>query len=53
MISQSGVEHGIFTGCDAPMKNRWHRIVDTLDYALQPIVNIHTGSGHGYEALLL
>lgn len=31
---------------------RWLRIVSSLDYAFQPIVNIHTGLCLGYEALL-
>lgn len=30
----------------------WQSIVDALDYALQPIVNIHTGVCLGYEALV-
>lgn len=31
---------------------RWAEIVATLDMALQPIVNIHTGACYGYEVLL-
>lgn len=31
---------------------RWGEILATLDVALQPIVNIHTGACYGYEALL-
>ncbi|HLO76921.1 MAG TPA: bifunctional diguanylate cyclase/phosphodiesterase [Magnetospirillum sp.] len=30
----------------------WGEILDTLDLAFQPIVNIHTGTCYGYEALL-
>ena len=30
----------------------WAEIVATLDLAFQPIVNIHTGTCYGYEALL-
>lgn len=30
----------------------WDAIVARVDYALQPIVNIHTGVVYGYEALL-
>jgi diguanylate cyclase (GGDEF)-like protein len=30
----------------------WGSIVDGLDFAFQPIVNIHTGACYGYEALL-
>jgi sensor c-di-GMP phosphodiesterase-like protein len=32
--------------------DRWKEIVDILDYAFQPIVNIHTGVCIGHEALL-
>lgn len=32
--------------------NEWEYIVDVLDYAFQPIVNIYTGACFGYEALL-
>ena len=32
--------------------DRWKDIVNRLDYAFQPIVNIHTGVCIGYEALL-
>ncbi len=32
--------------------SRWQIAVETLDYALQPIVNIHTGVCDGCEALL-
>jgi len=34
-----------------PQRN-WERVIDTLDFAFQPIVNIHTGACFGYEALL-
>lgn len=30
----------------------WHRVLDRLDYAFQPIVNIHTGAIYGVEALI-
>ena len=30
----------------------WERIVEKIDFAFQPIVNIHTGVCYGYEALL-
>ncbi|CAA7618334.1 EAL domain/GGDEF [Magnetospirillum sp. LM-5] len=30
----------------------WDGVLDRLDIALQPIVNIHTGACYGYEALL-
>jgi EAL domain-containing protein (putative c-di-GMP-specific phosphodiesterase class I)/GGDEF domain-containing protein len=32
--------------------NEWKLIIDQIDYAFQPIVNIHTGVCLGYEALL-
>jgi len=32
--------------------NEWKLIVDQIDYAFQPIVNIHTGVCLGYEVLL-
>lgn len=32
--------------------SNWQSILETIDYALQPIVNIHTGVAFGYEALL-
>jgi diguanylate cyclase (GGDEF)-like protein len=35
-----------------PSDDHWNAIVDTLDVAFQPIVNIHTGACYGYEALL-
>ncbi len=31
---------------------RWQQAIDLLDYAYQPIVNIHTGVAVGHEALL-
>lgn len=31
---------------------RWSEIVAAIDFAFQPIVNIHTGACYGYEALL-
>lgn len=31
---------------------RWSSSLDRIDYAFQPIVNIHTGVCYGYEALL-
>lgn len=34
------------------MKEKWERIEEQLDYAFQPIVNIHTGTVFGFEALL-
>ncbi|HTH18295.1 MAG TPA: GGDEF domain-containing protein [Magnetospirillum sp.] len=36
----------------APAADQWCNRVATLDVALQPIVNIHTGACYGYEALL-
>ena len=33
-------------------RERWHNIVQILDFAFQPIVNIHTGVAYGCEALL-
>jgi diguanylate cyclase (GGDEF)-like protein len=30
----------------------WNRVLDTVDYAFQPIVNIHTGAVYGVEALI-
>lgn len=35
-----------------PPEDRWRHILEKLDFALQPIVNIHTGACYGYEALL-
>ncbi len=35
-----------------PLPARWQRILDIVDYAFQPIVNIHTGVCFGHEALL-
>jgi len=35
-----------------PSEDHWNQIVATLDVALQPIVNIHSGACYGYEALL-
>lgn len=35
-----------------PQDDRWADIIETLDVAFQPIVNIHTGTCYGYEALL-
>ncbi|MBI5558575.1 MAG: EAL domain-containing protein, partial [Deltaproteobacteria bacterium] len=42
------------SGLPAGNNNRpdWMAIVDTLDFAFQPIVNIHTGVCLGYEALV-
>ncbi|MCE5271798.1 EAL domain-containing protein [bacterium] len=37
---------------DASKVDKWTRICQVFDYAFQPIVNIHTGSCYGYEALL-
>ena len=34
------------------LNSRWEKVVSLLDYAFQPIVNIHTGSVFGFEALL-
>lgn len=34
------------------LTRRWRRIIDCVDYAFQPIVNIHTGVCFGHEALL-
>jgi diguanylate cyclase (GGDEF)-like protein len=34
------------------LERKWDGILSVLDYALQPIVNIHTGYCYGYEALL-
>lgn len=34
------------------MDNKWRGIAHTLDYAFQPIVNVHNGICLGYEALL-
>ncbi len=31
---------------------KWKEIADSVDFAFQPIVNIHNGSCMGYEALL-
>ncbi len=33
-------------------KDKWKDIISKLDYAFQPIVNVHTGVCFGYEALL-
>lgn len=33
-------------------KKNWAEIVEKLDFAFQPIVNIHTGVCYGFEALL-
>ncbi len=30
----------------------WARVIERLDFAFQPIVNVHTGACYGYEALL-
>ena len=35
-----------------PLDDTWRPLLARLDYALQPIVNIHTGYAFGYEALL-
>jgi diguanylate cyclase (GGDEF)-like protein len=34
------------------LNSKWEKVVSVLDYAFQPIVNIHTGSVFGFEALL-
>jgi diguanylate cyclase (GGDEF)-like protein len=34
------------------MKKDWHDRIDCVDFAFQPIVNMHTGVCYGYEALL-
>ena len=34
------------------IKDYWSNCLNQLDYAFQPIVNIHTGRCYGYEALL-
>ena len=34
------------------LENRWTERLKKIDYALQPIVNIHSGVCYGYEALL-
>ena len=34
------------------LNHRWNRIIETVEYAFQPIVNIHTGTTFGFEALL-
>ena len=31
---------------------KWSSNLDCIDYAFQPIVNIHTGAVYGYEALI-
>ncbi|MGE5518159.1 MAG: GGDEF domain-containing protein [Bacteroidota bacterium] len=36
----------------AELPQHWAEIAATLDMAFQPIVNIHTGTCYGYEALL-
>jgi len=33
-------------------ESKWDQIVKRLDYAFQPIVNIHTGVAYGYEVLM-
>ncbi len=33
-----------------PLSDSWLHIIDSLRYALQPIVNIHSGAVYGYEA---
>lgn len=35
-----------------PMNEEWIARLDRIDYAFQPIVNIHTGNTFGFEALL-
>jgi len=37
---------------ETPLDRRWAQVLDVLDIAFQPIVNIHTGACYGYEALL-
>ncbi len=34
------------------MHQSWKEIIATLDFAFQPIVNAHTGTCIGFEALL-
>ncbi|MHB8158171.1 MAG: EAL domain-containing protein [Desulfocucumaceae bacterium] len=34
------------------MENIWHQRIETVDFALQPVVNIHTGDCFGVEFLL-
>lgn len=31
---------------------QWRKLLDTVDYAFQPIVNIYSGKTYGYEALI-
>jgi diguanylate cyclase (GGDEF)-like protein len=35
-----------------PPSRSWTRILEQLDFAFQPIVNVHTGACYAYEALL-
>ncbi|MBF0373783.1 MAG: GGDEF domain-containing protein [Alphaproteobacteria bacterium] len=35
-----------------PLGEGWREVIDRLDHAFQPIVNVHTGFCFGYEALL-
>ena len=32
--------------------SKWEAILESVYYAFQPIVNIHTGTTFGFEALL-
>jgi len=41
----------LFSSAHQP-KQWWLYVISRLDYALQPIINIHTGECYGYEALL-
>lgn len=49
-LSTSAVLHGYTP--DEPLDGFWRDVVTTVDFAYQPIVNIHTGAGYGFEALL-
>ncbi|MBC7950909.1 MAG: GGDEF domain-containing protein [Rhodospirillaceae bacterium] len=44
--------HGEIHRFAAPSDDPWDRIIAIVDVAFQPIVNIHTGTCYGYEALL-
>ena len=35
-----------------PSDDHWNEVAALLDVALQPIINIHSGACHGYEALV-
>lgn len=34
------------------MEEKWHEVINKLDFAFQPIINVYTGMVYGYEALL-